>query len=533
MNISRRDFLYTATAAGAIGLVRLDAQQSDSSRTVFLHGVASGDPLADRVILWTRVTAAERSTPQVSWEMAREPDFRQVVATGAVATGAARDFTVKVDAGPLEPATTYYYRFAAMGERSPVGRTRTLPVSAVSRVRLAVASCSNLPFGYFNAYRRIAERPDLDAVLHLGDYIYEYANARYGDGTPLGRIPEPDREIVSLADYRMRHAQYKRDLDLQEVHRQHPFITVWDDHEFANNTWRDGAENHNPDAGEGDWSARGRAAAQAYREWMPIRDDRSTRRVRIYRSFSFGDLVDLVMLDTRFLDRDQQARARDAIAMLDDDKRTLLGSAQEQWVCEELQAASRAGVLWQLLGQQVMFAPGSLPGAPSVSTDTWDGYRPARERLFDAIESTKLKNVVVLTGDVHSSWGYNVPRNPWAGYHAETGAGTVAVEFVTPAITSPSGFGAPEQAAERVKTLHAQRPHLKYVDGLYRGYLVVDVTRERVQADWFGVPTITEKNGSEQFMKGLLSVAGEPRLLPASAPAPSSTSGAALAPRID
>ena len=533
MPLSRRDFLYTATAAGAVGFVRLNAAQSDSSPNVFLHGVASGDPLADRVILWTRVTAPDRSTPQVSWEIAREANFKQIAARGMVATGATRDFTVKIDAGPLEPATTYYYRFTALNERSPVGRTRTLPVAGVSRIRLAVVSCSNLPFGYFNAYRRIAERPDLDAVLHLGDYIYEYPNARYGDGKPFGRIPEPDREIVSLLDYRMRHAQYKRDPDLQEVHRQHPFITVWDDHEFANNTWRDGADNHNADAAEGEWSTRRAAAAQAYMEWMPIRDDRSTRRVRIYRSFSFGDLADLVMLDTRLVDRDQQARARDAIAVLDDGKRTLLGNAQEQWVFEELQAASRAGVTWQLLGQQVMFAPGSLPAAPSISTDTWDGYRPARERLLDAIESTKSKNVVVLTGDVHSSWGYDVPRNPWAGYNAETGAGTLAVEVVTPAITSPSGFGSPEQAATRVTTLHAQRPHLKYVDGLYRGYLVLDVTRERVQSDWFAVPTIAERNTSEQFMKGLLSVAGEPRLLPASGPAGSSPSGSALAPRID
>lgn len=533
MHISRRDFLFTATAAGAIGFVRLDAQQNDSSRKVFLHGVASGDPLIDRVILWTRVTAGDTSTPEVAWEIAREPDFARVVAQGRVTTGATRDFTVKIDAGPLEPATTYYYRFVAMGERSPVGRTRTLPMPGVGRVRLAIASCSNLPFGYFNAYRRIAERTDLDAVLHLGDYIYEYANARYGDGKPFGRIPEPDREIVLLADYRLRHAQYKRDPDLQEIHRQHPFITVWDDHEFANNTWRDGADNHNPDAGEGEWLARRTAAAQAYMEWMPIREERSTRRIRIYRSFAFGDLADLVMLDTRLADRDQQARNRDAIPVLDDGKRTLLGNAQEQWVFEELQAASRAGVVWQLLGQQVMFAPGSLPGAPSISTDTWDGYRPARERLFDAIEATKLKNVVVLTGDVHSSWGYDVPRNPWNGYNPETGVGTVAVELVTPAITSPSGFGTPEQAAGRVKTLLTQRPHLKYVDGLYRGYVVLDVTRERVQADWFSVPTVTERNDTEQFMKGLVSVAGDPRLLPASGPAKSSSSSFAPAPRGD
>jgi alkaline phosphatase D len=529
MNISRRGFLYTATAAGAIGFVRLDAQEADG-RKVFRHGVASGDPLSDRVILWTRVTAPESATPEVAWQVSPEASFKRVVASGKVTTRAARDFTVKIEAASLEPGMTYYYRFDALGERSPVGRTRTLPRPGVSRVRLAIASCSNFPFGYFNAYRRIAERTDLDAVLHLGDYIYEYGNGGYGDGTALNRIPEPDKEITSLTDYRTRYAQYRRDPDLQELHRQHPMIVVWDDHEFANNTWRDGAANHNPDRGEGDWPPRAQAAVQAYLEWLPIREDRSTRRVRIYRTFSFGDLADLVMLDTRYIDRDRQADKRELLAVIDDPKRTLLGSAQEHWLAEELQASGRAGVTWQLLGQQVLFAPGSLAGAPSTSTDTWDGYRPARDRLFDAVEAARLKNVVVLTGDIHTSYGYDVVRNPWSGYNPETGAGTTAVEFAAPSITSPSGLGTSDHE-ERIKALYSARPHLKFVDGLYRGYVVLDVSRERVQADWFGVPTITERTNSEQFVKGLFSVAGGPRLQLASGPATPSTSGAAPAPR--
>ena len=530
MNISRRGFLYTATAAGAIGFVRLDAQEP-TDRNVFRHGVASGDPLADRVILWTRVTAPESSTPEVAWEISPDISFRRIVAGGRVTTAAARDFTVKIEASSLSAGTTYYYRFNALGERSPVGRTRTLPAAGVGRVRLAVVSCSNLPFGYFNAYRRIAERPDLDAVLHLGDYIYEYGNGSYGDGTALNRIPEPDKEITTLGDYRTRYAQYRRDPDLQELHRQHPMIVVWDDHEFANNAWRDGAANHNPDRGEGEWPPRAAAATQAYLEWMPIREDRSTRRVRIYRTFSFGDLADLVMLDTRYIDRDRQAATRDALAAIDDPKRTLLGSAQEQWLFEELQASGRACVTWQLLGQQVLFAPGSLAGAASTSTDTWDGYRPARDRLFDSLDSAGLKNVVVLTGDIHTSYAYDVARNPWSGYNSETGAGAAAVEFTTPSITSPSGLGTAETIEQRMKALYSARPHLKFVEGLYRGYFILDVSRQRVQADWFGVPTVTERTDSEQFLKGFFSVAGEPHLQPASGPAAVSTSGAAPAPR--
>ena len=309
---TRRHFLYTVGAAGVLGVVRLDAQRPDRGRQVFIHGVASGDPRADRVILWTRVEAPPGSTPEVAWEISSDERFHRIEARGTLATGAARDYTVKIDAQGLHPGRTYYYRFSARGERSPIGRTRTPRAGSVRHLRLAIASCANLPFGYFNVYRRIAERADLDGVLHLGDYLYEYQNGRYGNGTALDRIPEPDREVVTLDDYRHRHAQYKRDPDLQEAHRQHPFITVWDDHEFANNTWRDGAENHNPDRGEGEWAARRAAAVQAYLEWMPIREDLATRRPRIYRSFAFGDLADLIMLDTRLLDRDEQAPSRDA-----------------------------------------------------------------------------------------------------------------------------------------------------------------------------------------------------------------------------
>jgi alkaline phosphatase D len=530
MSLSRRDFLYTTAATGALGLIRLHAQSPSEGRRIFLHGVASGDPLSDRVMLWTRVTAPETSQPEVSWELARDTAFKRVVAKGMVTTGASRDFTVKVDAGLLEPGSTYYYRFEALGEPSPIGRTRTLPAAGAQRVRLALVSCSNLPYGYFNVYRRIAERPDLDAVVHLGDYIYEYQNGRYGDGAPLGRVPEPDAEIVTLADYRTRHAQYKRDPDLQEVHRQHPFVVVWDDHELANNTWRDGAQNHNPETGEGEWPVRRAAAIQAYLEWMPIREDRATRRVRIYRSFAFGDLADLIMLDTRVVDRDVQAAARDAVSAIDDPVRTLLGAPQEQWLFAELTASGRAGVGWQLLGQQVMFAPGSLPGAPAASTDNWDGYRSSRARLLDAIEASRLRNVVVLTGDVHSSWAYDVPRDPWNAYDPVRGTGSLAVEIVTPAITSPTGFGTPEQAARRVEGLLRNRPHLKYVEGTHRGYVVLDVTRERVQADWFFVPTIAERSAAEQFDRGFFTSVGESRLQPATAPAPSMSSAPAPAP---
>jgi len=263
--VSRRDFLATSSVAiGTLPLIRSHHVFAQTADAAFRHGVASGDPSADRVILWTRVTSPNPTGEiAVTWQVARDARFAQVVLRGETRTGAARDYTVKVDVPGLEPGTTYYYRFESLGARSGIGRTRTLPADGVSRLRLGVVSCSNLPQGYFNAYACLAKRADLDVVPHLGDYIYEYANKRYGDGTALNRIPAPDKEMVALQDYRERHAQYKADPDSQEVHRQHPFIVTWDDHEFANHAWSGRAENHAPDEGEGERAARRAAGSPA------------------------------------------------------------------------------------------------------------------------------------------------------------------------------------------------------------------------------------------------------------------------------
>jgi alkaline phosphatase D len=256
------------------------------------------------------------------------------------------------------------------------------------------------------------------------------------------------------------------------------------------------------------------------------------RQPRIYRSFAFGDLADLIMLDTRLVDRDELAPKRESISVIDDPKRSLLGRAQEEWLVAELAASKRAGVTWQLLGQQVMFAPCSLPGANSISTDTWDGYRPARQCVIDAIVDQQLRNVVFLTGDVHSAWGYDVPQNPWDGYDPETGRGALAVEIITPAVTSPSGF-ASEGGAERMEATRRARPHLRYLDGLRRGYVVLDVTRERAQADWYYVPTVITRTRLEEFGKGLITEAGRPHFVDAASPAPGRSDADAPAPRED
>lgn len=507
MQISRRRFLCSAGAAAVWLRGRMSSAQLSDGRQRFLHGVASGDPLRDRVVLWTRVTPADPTTSSpipVRWQVADDEQLSRIVSQGEAQAAIERDFTVKVDAGGLQPGRPYYYAFHADGERSPIGRTRTLPERA-DRLRLASVSCSNYPAGYFNVYRVVAGRDDLDVVVHLGDYIYEFANAVYGDGSGSGRVPRPAGEAITLADYRMRYATYRSDVDLQEAHRRHPFVAVWDDHELANDAWSGGASGHTPAKGE--WAARRAGAYRAYLEWMPVRElpDAGTR---LYRHFSFGDLADLIMLDTRSL-RDRQVSGADA--RIADPARTLLGAEQEAWFFERLLASHRGGTAWRLVGQQVLFAPITPPGLPVMNTDAWEGYPAARRRVVDLIASERIDNVAVLTGDLHSSWALDVPREAWRDYDARTGAGSIAVELVTPAISSPPLF-ANAQLRERAALLQLAAPHLKYLDGDSRGYIVVDVTPERLLAEWYFVPTVAERTDSEVRAVGFVCERGSRRL---------------------
>ena len=490
--ISRRAFLQGAAAATAVPLV-LRAQNGADAR-LFQHGVASGDPLTDRVILWTRVTPPPTRSAtgpiQVRWRLADDERLASVIASGTTEASPARDFTVKVDAGGLRPGRTYYYAFDVGGEQSPIARTRTLPAQT-DRVRLATVSCANYASGYFNVYRCLANRDELDAIVHLGDYIYEFANGVYGDAAEIGRIPLGDGEAATLEQYRARYAAYHTDPDLQAVHARHPFITVWDDHESANNAWSGGSESHT--AAKGPWSVRQMAAYRAYQEWMPIRES-SDPGIHLYRGFRIGTLADLVMLDTRAL-RDKQAASTDA-ATLADPSRSILGRTQEAWLFDQLRGSQRGGTTWRLLGQQVVFAPVTPPGVPVLQVDAWDGYPAARGRVLDFVRAEKIDNLVVLTGDIHSSWASDVPRDPIFGYQASTGAGSLAVELVTPAVSSPPLFSI-EGIRERVPLLRLAAPHVKYLDGDKRGYVVLDVTSERLIADWYHVPTVTQRTDQE------------------------------------
>lgn len=497
--LSRRNFLKYAGAASAVPLlpacsVSLPGSITPAKENIFLHGVATGDPLAERVIFWTRVTTPELQVP-VTLRVYRDSALTQLVAEGNQVADAARDHTVKIDQAGLEPGTTYYYQFEALGQRSVGGRTRTAPAADVGRLRFGVVSCSSYAHGYFNAYRMLAQRADIDAILHLGDYVYEYGTAEYGDVRPY----QPDHEMTTLPDYRTRHAYYKQDPDLMELHRQFPFVTIWDDHETTDNSWRDGANNHTEGA-EGQWPQRKAWGLQAYDEWMPIRYPDAGNVGKIWRKFSYGNLAELFMLDTRLYDRDVPD-GLPASATGKEAGRRMLGPEQKQWLLDNLSASDAT---WKIIGDQVVFhqwniadLPNAVGGGVQLNGDSWDGYQAERQEIIDHIRSQSIDNIVLLSGDVHSSWCADITDgsgNPLA-YNPLTGSGSVAVEFVATAITSPFAIPIPEGQ----QAFMLVNPHIRYTDWDKKGYLLLDVTPERVQGEYWYVSTITTPGGTESF----------------------------------
>lgn len=464
----------------------------------FLHGVASGDPLSDRVILWTRVTVDRDSGEDVAVTVtvARDLAMQQTVASYTATASASSDYCVKLDATGLQPDSWYYYQFSVGDQRSPVGRTRTFPASEtfIDRARFAVVSCSNYPYGFFSVYRAVANHADLDFVLHLGDYLYEYGAGEYGEFPE--RDPQPPHEMITLADYRQRHAQYKTDEDLQAVHQQFPMIAVWDDHESTDNSYRDGAGNHDP-LTEGDWTARKQISQQAYFEWLPIRPREPGNHSVIYRNFAFGDLIDLTMLDTRLEGRDEQL-TMPADPGRNDEDRHLISEQQMDFLLNSL---SESNSQWRFIGQQVMFAQLNIAEIPSLSErhvqlrgnlsainmDQWDGYAADRLKILNHIDDNDIDNVVILTGDIHTSWASEIYRNPGT-LLGDLLDKALAAEFVTPAVTSP---GFPEGVAELAGVaIPVANPHIRYVEAKSRGFILVDVTRQRAQGEFYYAQSI-------------------------------------------
>ncbi|WNJ17745.1 alkaline phosphatase D family protein [Pontibacter sp. G13] len=511
----------------------------------FYHGVASGDPLADRVIIWTRYTPDMEGTYDISYTVATDTGLTDVVTTGQVSTFASKDYTVKVDVTGLTAGTTYYFQFEDTdGRKSIIGRTRTAASGAVDQLRFAVVSCSNYDEGYFNAYGNIAQRNDLDAVLHLGDYIYEYGENYYGDSANTDRVLEPAVEILNIVDYRTRYSLYKLDENLIKLHQQHPMVAIWDDHESANDAFKDGAENHD-DATEGTWDARKKTARQVYFEWMPIREKADST---IYRALSYGDLVDLIMLDTRLEGREEQINDI-TNPLLYAPNRTLLGATQKQWLKDQL---ANSTAKWKVVGNQVIFSEFNVGWAGPATgqtfeqvesgfLDIWDGYPAERDTLINFISSNSIDNVIWLTGDFHSTFAFDIALRPSVfavdvqdgtllpTYDPATGNGSVAVEFATPSITSKNfdeNVGAAASAGFEFQMNNpiltvdptdpvygiTPNPHMKYVDLDQHGYFVLDLKEDSAQADWYFVQDIRSLTEVENHGKGAVTMDGGNRL---------------------
>ncbi|MEM7658019.1 MAG: alkaline phosphatase D family protein, partial [Bacteroidota bacterium] len=533
--------LYHPQRAGSF----IDNTAFDPELRPFYHGVASGDPWQNGVVVWTRVQPESPADSLIegTWLVATDTLLQQVVQNGSFQTDGGRDFTVKIEVENLSPGTHYYYVFEVEGRKSLIGRTKTASSGPIDRLQFAVVSCNNYEAGYYNAFARIAERNDLEAVIHLGDYIYEYASGVFGDSTVERQ--HDSTETVSLAEYRARYSLYRLDPDLRRVHQQHPFISIWDDHETANDAWTDGAQNHDP-ATEGDWNLRKSVGKQAFYEWLPIRDRSDTT---LYRVLPYGDMADLLMLDTRLEGREQQVQSVTDPALYDS-ARTLLGPVQRDWFLDELQQSTAR---WKLVGNQVMFSLFHIGWASAVATDftpeeleslfldIWDGYPAERQRIIQYLDSAQIDNVAFLTGDIHSSFGLDVAAKvnepdsgyiPVPDYDPMTGNGSVAVEFVTPSITSANFdelLGAlPTALLETFFNTpqnpplpeHAPNPHMKYVDLDRHGYVLINVFADSLQGDWYYANQIAQPASGQSFGGGRYTRWGENFLRTAQAAIP-------------
>ncbi len=535
--ISRR---HALTLVGAGGLAAAcagngpepgaDSSQRAPVSQLFRHGVASGDPDAVSLIIWTRITT-DLPELDVTWRVAADADFKTVVASGNTVTGAARDWTVKALVSGLQPGQIYHYQFEALGETSPAGHTRTLPVNGPAQLGIALASCSNYTFGHFNAYGAIAADPEIDFVLHTGDYIYEYGGPDgWGQetGITISRPHDPPHEIVTLQDYRTRHAQYKSDEGSRAMHAAHPLLCCWDDHESANNPWKDGAQNHQPET-EGSWESRRMASVQAYYEWMPIREpDAGQSRLDFWRTYVFGDLATLVTLETRHTARGEQVDYEAwrpkletpedyetfRTAVIGDPTRAMLSPGMEEDLKAALANSREMNQPWRLIGNPMplarMLVPdlvgaGILPvpddaaldahkrmawlGAHNLPfyTDTWDGYPAARERFYDLCKAADVQDLIVLTGDSHSFWLNQL---------ADDEGNPMGVELGTAGITSPGDFVESGFDAEKSRALDAAFADLLdevlWTDNLHQGYVRLVLQADRARADFVAVRTVLQ-----------------------------------------
>lgn len=547
--VSRRAILAGSLGAAVLFAGPLRALAHAAPNPVFRHGVASGDPDATSVVLWTRLSSHDEAGPsptEAIWELSDTPDFKIVTRKGTARTSASRDYTVKVLADGLTPGANIYYRFRVADVLSPVGRARTLPTGRLERLGIALVSCSNYAFGFFNAYDAIARDPSIDYVLHTGDYIYEYGGKdSWGEDVAqkLGRSHAPAHEIISIADYRERHAQYKTDAGARAMHAAHTLLACWDDHESANNPWTGGAQNHQPET-EGAWPARRDASIQAYFEWMPVREpewleNKGRSRMQFWRAYAFGDLAMLHTLETRHTARAEQidyaqyaSKITDA-ASAEAFKKDVIGAPGRRMLSTELErdlsaalaTSVAAGQPWRIIASPMVIARllvpdlvklGALPDPrpalasaktaadlaklasnPEVSlawrglynlpdyTDAWTGYPWARERLYELAAGVGARDLVFLSGDSHSFWANSL---------VDDALSPIGIEFGTAGVSSPgdfveSGFS-PDKARELDEIYAKHIPEVRWTDNIHQGYVRMEFGRESGMATFIAVDTV-------------------------------------------
>ncbi len=510
--------LFTTAGFGIAGLMLPGGAamaQALLGLTGFTHNVASGEPGPDSMLLWTRYVPAKGGPAKVRVEISESRDFSKIAGGGEMITGPWRDHTVKITVDGLKPGTTHYYRFIAPdGTLSPIGRTKTLPVGKAGRFNIAIFSCSNLGFGEFNAYGHAAARGDIDMVLHMGDYIYEYAPGGYDGGPEFARRIVPTEEILTLTDYRLRYASYRTDPQLQAFHAAHPVIPNTDDHEGTNDMWEGGAQNHQPD--EGDWTNRKNVAMQVWREWMPVGE-------LPWKAYPIGDLGTYYRTDTRAIGRTKPywhgdlARAADpAKAFAEfrdgpwrDPAMTMMGTEQESWLYK---AMARDDALWQVVGSGTNMGFNSTPddamnwigadapernkayarngimaakaGLPN-NLDNWGGYPAARSRLLSAAQRAGA-NLVVVSGDSHNGWAFDLPE----------GGRPAGVEFGGHSVTSP-GFESAAKVDPSIVArgmVDANKAELRWMDSSNRGYMHLSLTPQAATNEWVFVETVKTKS---------------------------------------
>ena len=506
------------SSIGAIGLTASIGTSCSKNTYVFNHGVASGDPLSDRVILWTRVTPQQAGPVRVILEVSKNKSFSSIVFSQKLQTSSLSDYTIKYDFLAKKYCDSdkgFFYRFRAGNAISEIGKSKTFSENTIS-AKIGIFSCSNFPAGYFNAYQAAAEKDGLDLWLHLGDYLYEYPMGGYATdkAKKLGRVPEPLHEMISLSDYRLRHAQYKQDQGSKALHKHAPLISVWDDHEFSNDAWKRGAENHSEDGSEGDFYARRSAAIKAYYEWMPIREQHNKRR--IFREFKIGKLIHLIMLDTRQFGRDKQIQPKNYLTKsgfnqakfyndLNSANRELLGAEQLDWIESKI---INSDAVWTIFGQQVLMAKLKFPdiskmlkskeipsflkpylkflglGIPS-NLDAWDGYPAERNRLYKIMSNAK-KRFISLAGDTHNSWVSELK---------DKSGNKVGIELGAPSVTSPGITDILNlDEKEFVDSIVRINNELQWMNPSNRGYLSLNCRKDKIIASFNFIKELEEIN---------------------------------------